>query len=117
MYPSTYDCGNIDGHKFEAQQLATMKKSCQQHCFSTLNHNLAYCYNDARVIKFVWTQLVKNRMKGGAMVAGAAPDHPNRPSTEGVITRPAPCFLCMTFVPLARLCRPAHGRAQDIIPD
>lgn len=26
----------------------------------------AYCYNDARVIKFVWTNLVKNRMKGGA---------------------------------------------------
>jgi len=43
-----------------------MKKTCQQHCFSTLNHNLAYCYNDARVIKFVWTNLVKNRMKGGA---------------------------------------------------
>jgi hypothetical protein len=44
----------------------SMKKTCQQHCFSTLNHNLAYCYNDARVIKFVWTNLVKNRMKGGA---------------------------------------------------
>jgi hypothetical protein len=43
-----------------------MKKTCQQHCFSTLNHNLAYCYNDARVIKFVWTNLVKNRMQGGA---------------------------------------------------
>jgi len=43
-----------------------MKKSCQQHCFSTLNHNLAYCYNDARVINFVWTNLIKNRAKGGA---------------------------------------------------
>jgi radical SAM protein with 4Fe4S-binding SPASM domain len=66
MYPSTHDWGNIDGHKFEAKQLAGMKNTCQQHCFSTLNHNLAYCYNDARVIKFVWTNLVKNRMKGGA---------------------------------------------------
>jgi radical SAM protein with 4Fe4S-binding SPASM domain len=66
MYPSTFDWGNIDGHKFAAEQLANMKKTCQQHCFSTLNHNLAYCYNDARVIKFVWTNLVKNRMKGGA---------------------------------------------------
>jgi len=46
--------------------LRQMKKTCQQHCFSTLNHNLAYCYNDARVIKFVWTNLVTNRMKGGA---------------------------------------------------
>ena len=66
MYPSTYDWGNIEHHKFEAGQLAAMKKTCQQHCFSTLNHNLAYCYNDARVIKFVWTNLVTNRMKGGA---------------------------------------------------
>jgi len=31
-----------------------MKSTCQQHCFSTLNHNLAYCYNDARVIKWLW---------------------------------------------------------------
>jgi len=66
MYASTYDWGNIDKHKFDHDQLASMKKTCQQHCFSTLNHNLAYCYNDARVIKFVWTNLVKNRMKGGA---------------------------------------------------
>ena len=44
---------------------ADMKRSCQPHCFSTLNH-LAYCYDDSRVIKFVWTQLVKNRLKGGA---------------------------------------------------
>lgn len=58
--------GDIDKHKFDDGQLAGMKKICQQHCFSTLNHNLAYCYNDARVIKFVWTNLVKNRMKGGA---------------------------------------------------
>lgn len=27
---------------------------------------LAYCYNDARVIKFVWKNLVTNRRKGGA---------------------------------------------------
>ncbi len=34
--------------------------------FSTLNHNLAYCYDDLRVIKFVWTRPVKNRLKGRA---------------------------------------------------
>lgn len=66
MYPSTYDWGNIENHKFDGGQLASMKKTCQQHCFSTLNHNLAYCYNDARVIRFVWTNLVTNRMRGGA---------------------------------------------------
>jgi len=26
-----------------------MKKSCQTHCFSTLNQNLGFCYNDARL--------------------------------------------------------------------
>ncbi|MDE3169430.1 MAG: hypothetical protein KGL75_04730 [Acidobacteriota bacterium] len=66
MYPSTYDWGNIDGHKFERKQLTGMKSVCQRHCFSTLNHNLAYCYNDARVIKFVWKNLVINSRKGGA---------------------------------------------------
>ena len=58
--------GNIERFQFDTEQLSDMKKMCQQHCFSTLNHNLAYCYNDARVVKFVWTNLVKNRMKGGA---------------------------------------------------
>lgn len=46
-------------------QLLSMKQTCQKHCFSTLNHNLAYCYNDARVIKFIWKQ-AKNRFQGGA---------------------------------------------------
>lgn len=65
MYGATYDWGNIDGHNFERESLAKMKQTCQQHCVSTLNHSLAYCYNDARVIKFVWTNLVKNRARGG----------------------------------------------------
>jgi MoaA/NifB/PqqE/SkfB family radical SAM enzyme len=66
MYSSTFDWGNIDEPKFDQTQLKQMKTTCQRHCFSTLNHNLGYCYNDARVIKFVWTQVVTNRMKGGA---------------------------------------------------
>jgi len=66
MYPSSFDWGNIDQAKFDQPQLKHMKSTCQQHCFSTLNHNLAYCYNDARVIKWVWTQFVTNRMQGGA---------------------------------------------------
>ena len=41
-----------------------MKKTCQKHCFSTLNHNLAYCYNDARVIKWMWEN-VKRGFRGG----------------------------------------------------
>jgi radical SAM protein with 4Fe4S-binding SPASM domain len=75
MYPSTYGWGNIDEPKVDAAELARVKKICQRHCFSMLNHNLAYCYlnhnlaycyNDARVIRWVWTNLVKNRARGGA---------------------------------------------------
>jgi MoaA/NifB/PqqE/SkfB family radical SAM enzyme len=65
MYPATYDWGTIDGHKFDGTQLADMKKACQKHCFSTLNHNLGYCYNDARVIRWIWTQ-ARNGFRGGA---------------------------------------------------
>jgi len=56
MYAARYDWGTIENHKFDPAQLREMKKSCQQHCFSTLNHNLGYCYNDARVIKWIWKQ-------------------------------------------------------------
>ena len=65
MYSATYDWGTIDGHKFETAQLRDMKKTCEQHCFSTLNHNLGYCYNDARVIKWLWKQ-ARNGFKNGA---------------------------------------------------
>ena len=66
MYPATFDWGNIDTPKFDRDQLTQMKKTCQRHCFSTLNHNLAYCYDDARVIKWLWSQVIKNRFRGGA---------------------------------------------------
>jgi hypothetical protein len=65
MYGATYDWGNIDRPRFDEQQLAGMKETCQQHCFSTLNHNLAYCYNDARVIKWLWSNVIKNKFQGG----------------------------------------------------
>jgi radical SAM protein with 4Fe4S-binding SPASM domain len=65
MYASTYDWGNIDTPKFDQGQLGEMKKTCQRHCFSTLNHNLAYCYNDARVIKWLWSNVIRNKFQGG----------------------------------------------------
>lgn len=65
LYPATLDWGNIENLRFDYAQLNGMKKTCQRHCFSTLNHNLAYCYNDARVIKWIWQQ-AKNGFKGGA---------------------------------------------------
>lgn len=64
MYGATYDWGSIEGHKFVSRDIAEMKKTCEQHCFSTLNHNLAYCYNDARVIKWLW-QRVRTGLRGG----------------------------------------------------
>ena len=67
MYGSTFDWGNIDQPKFYQGQLSAMKSSCQRHCFSTLNHNLAYCYNDARVMKWLWSSVIKNRLQGGGI--------------------------------------------------
>ncbi len=59
MYSATYDWGAIENHKFEVRQLNEMKKSCQTHCFSTLNHNLGYCYDDGRVIRWVLRQALR----------------------------------------------------------
>jgi hypothetical protein len=56
MYGATYDWGVVGNHKFDVKQLNEMKESCQTHCFSTLNHNLAYAYNDARIIRWLWQQ-------------------------------------------------------------
>ncbi len=64
MYPATYDWGTIAMPKFDTAQLCDMKNTCQKHCFSTLNHNLAYCYNDARVINYLWDN-VKRGLRGG----------------------------------------------------
>jgi MoaA/NifB/PqqE/SkfB family radical SAM enzyme len=56
MYSATYDWGVTGSHKFEKKQLQGMKKGCQPHCFSTLNHNLAYCYDAMRVVKWMGKQ-------------------------------------------------------------
>jgi len=59
MYSATHDWGVIENHKFEVPQLNEMKKSCQTHCFSTLNHHLGFCYNDTRAIKWVLKQTAR----------------------------------------------------------
>jgi len=38
------------------EPLAEMKLSCEPYCFSTLNHIVGWCYNDARVIKWLIKQ-------------------------------------------------------------
>jgi MoaA/NifB/PqqE/SkfB family radical SAM enzyme len=59
MYSATHDWGVIEDQKFEVKQLDKMKESCQTHCFSTLNHNLGFCYNDTRAIKWVMKQAAR----------------------------------------------------------
>jgi MoaA/NifB/PqqE/SkfB family radical SAM enzyme len=59
MYTATHDWGRIGAHAFERTQLDGMKPVCQRHCFSTLNHNLGYCYNDMRAIKWLLRQAAR----------------------------------------------------------
>lgn len=59
MFSATYDWGVVGSHKFETRQLREMKNSCEPHCFSTLNHNLAYCYDVTRVIRWVGKQALR----------------------------------------------------------
>jgi hypothetical protein len=59
MYSANYDWGTIENHKFEMGPLKEMKTSCQPHCFSTLNHIVGFCYNDARVIKWLFKQAAR----------------------------------------------------------
>jgi MoaA/NifB/PqqE/SkfB family radical SAM enzyme len=56
MYSARHDWGVVGDHNFQVPQLNEMKKECQTHCFSTLNHNLGYCYAAARALKWVFKQ-------------------------------------------------------------
>jgi MoaA/NifB/PqqE/SkfB family radical SAM enzyme len=56
MYSAKHDWGTAGQPCFDKHQLAEMKQECQPHCFSTLNHNLAYCYNASRAIRWVLKQ-------------------------------------------------------------
>lgn len=59
MYNACRDWGTAARPCFEKQQLARVKAECQPHCFSTLNHNLAYCYNASRAIRWVLKQAAR----------------------------------------------------------
>ncbi len=59
MYSTTCDWGSVENPTFDTRQLEPIKKTCQPHCFSTLNHNLAFCYNDRRVLKWVGRQALR----------------------------------------------------------
>jgi MoaA/NifB/PqqE/SkfB family radical SAM enzyme len=59
MYSATCDWGVAGAPNFEREQLSEMKKACEPRCFSTLNHNLAYCYDAARALRWVLRQAVR----------------------------------------------------------
>jgi len=59
MYSSELDWGTIGNPKFSNNQLGPIKRACQAYCFSTLNHNLAFCYNDGRALKWVGRQALR----------------------------------------------------------
>ena len=56
MYSATHDWGVVGTPKFETDRLRTMKKGCEPHCFSTLNHIVGWSYNDRRVIHWLLKQ-------------------------------------------------------------
>jgi len=58
MYSANHDWGTIEAPKMDPDQLQTMKQDCEANCFSTLNHILAFCYDDARVIRWLFNEAI-----------------------------------------------------------
>jgi hypothetical protein len=56
MYSASFDWGTVGNPKLDRRQLTEMKKECELHCFSTLNHIVSYVYNNGRVIKWILRQ-------------------------------------------------------------
>ncbi len=67
MYSATHDWGCVGNPKFEPEQLRGMKASCELNCLSTLNHVLALCYDDGRVIRY----FLKQAKRGFQGVSGS----------------------------------------------
>lgn len=66
-YTAIYDWGNIDNHKFRCRPMSGHEESLPTAFVSLLSiTTLPAANSDARVIKFIWTNLVTNPMKGGA---------------------------------------------------
>jgi len=59
LYSTSYDWGVVGRPRFDRVELEQLKRACQPHCYSTLNHNLAYCYKPRRALKWVLRQAVR----------------------------------------------------------
>jgi MoaA/NifB/PqqE/SkfB family radical SAM enzyme len=64
LYGANGGWGNIDGPAFDARRLEVMKAHCQGHCFSTLQHNLGFCYDDRRAMRWVARQAARGFRSG-----------------------------------------------------
>ena len=56
LYSARRDWGHIGNARFDLAQLGAMKVDCQRNCFSTLQHNLGFCYDDRRVARWIGKQ-------------------------------------------------------------
>ncbi len=56
MYSATYDWGTVGEPRFDKAQLDEMKTSCNTRCLSTCNYILSYCYDTARVLRWMVRQ-------------------------------------------------------------
>jgi MoaA/NifB/PqqE/SkfB family radical SAM enzyme len=63
LYSATCDWGAAGNPKFDPRQLCQIKGECQPHCFSTLNHTLAHCYDAGRVFRWFMRQ-ARNGFRG-----------------------------------------------------
>jgi MoaA/NifB/PqqE/SkfB family radical SAM enzyme len=63
LYSATCDWGTVGAPRFEPKQLLEMKKACQPHCFSTLNHTVAYWYDAGRIFRWL-TKQAANGFRG-----------------------------------------------------
>jgi len=64
LYTAKVDWGHIGSPRFDAARLEAMKVECQRNCFSTLQHNLGFCYNDRRVLHWVARQAARGFRSG-----------------------------------------------------
>ena len=70
MYSASHDWGVIESPRFDSGELLQLKRTCQSYCFSTLNHNLSYCYKASRAIKW----MLKQAMHGFRGATGSFED-------------------------------------------
>ena len=65
MYASTYDWGNIDQSEVRPEAADPDEDHMPAALLLHAEPQPGYCYNDARVIKWLWSNVIKNKFQGG----------------------------------------------------